>query len=366
MLNYNTHSNSDEQPDDYYPDFFYEWDKAVRTGKKPGFFEPDELTDIIEIYIIDNDLNKAKQAINYALSIYSDDDDLFCDILMLLDDHELWNDLLNLCEQYKNIADVWSDGHKLTALLHLGMEDETFLFFRKLKTKYAEDAEALGTVYVAMGESLLDIDLFDSCNEVMQEAIRIIGEEIDFFWLQLQAYVSLEDSEKVLESAEKIQKISPLDGETWHRLGNAFQKIGDWERAIDAFEYALSLEFESKENLINLIHAYDHNGNPGKSLERIKEYLNRYHGTYSLNFIAAKICSQLEDWSQALKFINEAIKIEPTINYSSYICKSVFLLNLGEYRKAKMALMEGIENTNDPEGDLKKELFRLNEQYPDF
>ena len=355
----------DNEPDESYPDFFFEWDNAVNSGKKPGFYEPEELTEIIEIYIINNKIKRAKQAINYALRIYSDDDEFLYEILLLLNDYERWNDLLEICDQYREESDVWIDGHRLTALLHLGMEEDSFIFFQRLKTKYAGNNEDSSIIYQAMGEALCEIDLFDSSIEVIQEAINTLEEDINFYWLQLQCYVSLESKEEVVELAEVIQKLNPLDAGTWHRLGLFFQDIGDKERAIDAFEYAKSLGYDPEEILMNLIYVYDKNKNLNKALEQAKEYLNLYPENYVINVMAAKLNSQMENWNDALKYVDNALKLIPEME-SLYLYKSNFLLRLEEYKKAKLALIEGLKNTKDSQGYLSKKLSKLNRQYPDY
>jgi len=349
-----------------YPDFFLEWDKAVNSGKKPGFYEPEELTEIIEIYIINNQIKRARQAINYALRIYSDDEDLIYEILLTLNDYECWNDLLTFCEQLrKEEPDVWVEGHRLTALLHLGMEDESFIIFKNLKLKFADEKEDLSIIYQAMGEALCDVDLFDSCVEVIQEAINNLEEDINFYWLQLQCYVSLNCKREVLKLAEVIQKLNPLDSYTWHRLGLSFQDIGDKERAIDAFEYAKSLGHDPEEILLNLIYVYDKNKNHNKALEKTEEYLDMFPESYVINMMAAKLNSQIENWNDALKYIEIALNMTPDIE-SLYLYKCNFLLHLDEYKKAKLALVEGLGNTKDSQGYLTRKLSKLNKQYPDY
>jgi tetratricopeptide (TPR) repeat protein len=366
MLDYdNIYNNFYEDEEEPYPDFFIEWDDAVRKGKSPGYYDPEEMTEIIEIYLSESDRKKATQAIEHALKLYVTDEDLLYEIFMLLNDYEQWNDLLALCERYKKTADVWGDGHKLTALLHLGMEEETFHFFGTLKEKYAEDNEALNVIYQAMGEALIEIDLFESAVEVIREAMERLGENIDFYWLQLQSFASMNEKEKVGKLADKIQKTDPLNAESWSRIGLAFQEIDDWEKAIDAFEYAHSLNATSKNNMMSLIYAYEKNGNYHKALEKIKEFLSFYPSNYVVNILASKMCSQVENWEEALKYINDAIKFAPDVD-TLYLYKSSFFLHLEEYTKAKLALEEGIDRTDDPEGDLIKELNRLNEEYPNF
>ena len=355
----------DGESSESYPDFFFEWDEAINSGKKPGFYEPEELTEIMEIYLINNQMKRARQAINYALRIYSDDDELLYEILLLLNDYEYWNDLLNVSEKYKEELDVWIDGHRLTALLHLGMEEDAFILFRKYKTVYADDKEDLSVIYQAMGEALCDVDLFESSIGVIQEAIDKLDEDINFYWLQMQCYVSLKDKKAVGKLAGVILKLNPLDSQTWHQLGISFQEIGDMEKAIDAFEYALSLGHDSDEVLRNLIFVYDKNKNYNKALEKAKEFLLLYPDNYVINMVAAMLNSQMKNWVEALKYVEEALRLTPDIP-SLYLYKSNFLLRLEEYKKAKLALMEGLKNTKDSQGFLSKKLSKLNKQYPDY
>lgn len=366
MLDYdNIYNDFYENEEESYPDFFIKWDNAVRKGKSPGYYEPEELTEIIDIYFSENDLKKAGQAIEHALSLYVSDEELLYEIFLLLNDYEQWNDLLSLCERYKRTADVWCDGHKLIALLHLRMEEDAFHFFGTLKNKYVGDNEDLDVIYQAMSEALIEMDLFKSAVEVINEAIEIMGEHIDYLWLKLQAYASMKEKEEVVKYADKIQKMNPLDAETWYLLGDTFQELDDMERAIDAYENACSLEPASGNLILSLISAYEKNGNYGKALEKAKEFLYLQPGNYFVNIIISQICSQLENWEEALKYITEAIKTVPEMS-PLYLHKSSFLLHLKEVKKAKLALQEGIEKTDDPDGALIKELGRLNEQYPNF
>jgi len=364
-MKYNIYNFLDSESDESYPDFFFEWDESVTLGEKPGFYEPDELTEIIEIYILNDEVKRAKQAINHALQIYPDDDELLYEILLLLNDYAWWNDLFTICDKYKEELDVWIDGHKLTALLHLGMEDETLILFRQLKAKYADDKEDLSIIYQAMGEALCDVDLFDSAIEIVQEAIDTLDEDINFYWLQIQSFVELNDKESVGRLADTILKLNSLDSETWYRLGVSFQEVGDLDKAIDAFEYAQSLGHDQDEILKNLIFVYEKNKNFNKALEKTKEFLKLYPDSYTLNLMAAMLNSQMENWDEALMYIDITLRIMPEIS-SLYLYKSNFLLRLEEYKKAKTALMDGLKNTKDLDGFLSRRLSKLNKQYPDY
>jgi len=209
------------------------------------------------------------------------------------------------------------------------------------------------------------VDLFESSIEVIQEAINNLEEDINFYWLQLQCYVSLDNKKDVIKLSEVIQNLNPLDNDTWHRLGLSFQDIGDKERAIEAFEYAQSLGHDPEEILKNLIFIYDKNKNFNKALEKAKEYLNLFPESYVINIMAVKFNSRMKNWTEAIRHIDIALRITPDIE-SLYLYKSNFLLNLEEYKKAKLILVEGLKNSKDSDGYLSRKLSKLNKQFPDF
>jgi tetratricopeptide (TPR) repeat protein len=355
----------DDSSQEPYPDFFYEWDRSLTENIHLRFMDADDLLDIIDIYLSEENVEKARQTIQYSLKLHPGNEDLIYDILLFLNDYELWNDLLTLSDQYQNIPELWVKAHKLNALLHLGMEEDAFLLFRKMKIIYEHDTENFSMSYQVMGEALHEVDLYEASIHVMEEAITLIGPELDFYWQQLQSYISLNLKDRALALAEKILKINPMDGEIWHRLGKSYLSLHETEKAIDAFEFAESLGYRKPSNFLNMIRAYEENGNHLRALEKTKEFLLLYPENYLINILAADICSSMEMWEEALVYVDAALKVLPKMD-TLYLYKSNFFLNLGEQKKAMLALEEGIKQTNDSEGDLKKELERLHNQYPNF
>ncbi|MDL2257393.1 hypothetical protein LJC06_04225, partial [Bacteroidales bacterium OttesenSCG-928-I14] len=248
---------SEENKDNNYPDYFYLWDDALSENTTHDSLEPEELKDIINIYFSEEELEKARITIDYTLSTYQDEEDILYDIMVILSDYEKWNDLLKLAEQLKDRNEFWVDAHKIEALLHLSMEEEAFQTFQTAKTKYAKETESMSILYLAMGESLLEMDLFESCIDVISEAIDKFGPQIDFYWLQIEANATINDIEEVYSLAEKISELIPFDASSWQRLGLIYKQINDTSKAIEAFEFARNLEYEDKQrNLLELIFAY--------------------------------------------------------------------------------------------------------------
>ncbi len=357
-----------DKNDNDIPEYFLAWDNALDKGQTPGYYEVEELCEIIDIYISEGKLDKANKTIDYAFKFYPNNEELIYEVLLLQNDYEMWNDVLELAEKYKDIGQVWPDGHKLTALLHLGMEEDAFLFFRKMKTKYSGDSENLSIIYQAMAEALHEVDLYDASIDVLKEAIDLISiNGIDFLWLQLLNYVALKDrepeyKENALKICLQIQKLKPLDSETWSRLGDTYKNLDETEKTIEAFEFAQSLGEIDSEDLMSLIYAYEKNGNIDKALEKIDEYLIKNPDSTVVLLLGANHCAQMQNWERALNYVVKAIVLMPEMD-SLYVYQADFLVRLGEYKKAIVALEEGIKKTGDTQGTLFKELELIRQQY---
>lgn len=357
--------NQDDPKEDY-PGYFYKWDDAMSEDKPTGYFEAEQLIHIVDIYFQESENDKARKTIEYALAKYPDNEDLLYEILVSLSDYELWNDLFTLTGKYRNKKLFWIDGHRLEALFHLGMEDEAFQFFSRLKEAYTKDADSLSVLYQAMGESLLEVGLNDAAILVLDEAIKRLGEEIEFLWLQIESYVALENKEKVVELGTKIGELSPFDPVGWHRLGLYYSEIKKYDRAIEAFEFAQDLNFsDSKKNLFELISAHEKNGNIELALKKTKEYLHLYPESYFVNLSAALLSAETGKWEEAIGFLDKVINIKPEMD-ALYAYKASFLVNLGEIKKAKATLTEGIQRTNDPDGLLAGELGKIDLEFPEY
>jgi tetratricopeptide (TPR) repeat protein len=353
-----------EFPEEPYPDYYHGWDDALSGKHNVHFLEEEELSDIIDIYLHEGKTAKAQQTIEYALDFHPDSEDMLYDIFLLLNDYELWNDLLALVERYQDIPEMWIDGHKIAALLHLGMEEDAFTVFQKAKSKCEEDSDELLFIYEVMGQSLQEVDLFDASLDILREALDRLGPQEGLYWLQLETYLALDDKAHVLSIATQIEQINPMDGETWHHLGTVYLEVEETEKAIDAYEFAESLGYKKSDNYFRLITVYEKNGNLLKALEKAKEYVYLYPGNDMMHILAANICSELELWKEALSHIDAALRIDPDLE-ALYLYKSRFHIHLGEYQKACSSLEDGIRRTQDTQGELKQELDKLHNEHPE-
>jgi tetratricopeptide (TPR) repeat protein len=357
-----------EDFDEDFSESFIQWDDERATGTPHTYCDPDDLSDILETYLSMEELDEGREVLEYAVKMHADNEEMICDMSQTLNDYELWNDLLTFTEKYKKTNQVWIDAHRISALLHLGMEDEAFVCFGLAKKKYTDNEESMLILHHVMSETLNDVDLYEAAIHIVNDIIDRIStqEEVEnFLWILLQSYFSLNDKKNTLKLCEQILRIKPMDAETWSRLGLVYKDLNEKEKAIEAFEFTVSLGKDEPADILNLIYAYKENGNFLKALEKTDEYLKTVSGDFVINLLATSIAIDIEDWERAIKYTDNALKIDPKSNFL-YLYKSKSLLHLGEIKKAINILEDGLKKTKDETGDIRKQLKALRKKYPEY
>jgi tetratricopeptide (TPR) repeat protein len=357
----------DDDIDDDVSDAFVRWDGEVADNIPHGYFDPDELCDIIDTYLSIDRVEESLKTLMYAIKVHRDNEDMIYDIMLILNEYERWNDLLDLTNGYRSLDQYCTEGQRIAALLHLGMEEDAFICFGQAKKRYANDEEMLVVLYLTMAETLNDVDLYEASIRVVYEILPQIEVEDndDFLWVLLQSYFSLDDKENVLKLCDQILAINPMDADTWSRLGMAYKDIDEKEKAIEAFEFAISLGKNDLVDQINLIYSYKENGNILKALEKTDEYLQEIPDDYVINLLAANMSMEIEAWERALEYTENILKINSSLDFL-YLYKSKCLFHLGEIRKAIKTLEKGLSKSDDEVGEIKKKLEELKRDYPEY
>ncbi|MDL2224358.1 hypothetical protein LJB92_03485 [Bacteroidales bacterium OttesenSCG-928-M06] len=362
---YQSYEEFDDTENLTYPDFYYPWNEALEEGINPGFLDADTLIMLLDIYYEDHDKYGLKDSIPYMLKFHPDNIDLIEEILYYLNEFEDWFDLYRLTEQYLHLKDTaYPQIYKLSAMLHLGMEEEAFHSFRQLKKEYKNDKENLPLIYQIMGDALNEIQHHEAALQIANEALITIGLRTEFYWIQLSAYMSLEETEDAIRLAEKIEKLSPLDKNTWFELGKAYIELQKLDKAIDAFEFTITLGGKSIDLFMNLIRMYEANGNDMKALETAKTAIEIRPDYHDMFLMAIHISMRLGLFTEVLETIDKALVIDTEIKDVLYMYKGEAFIEMEEYKKAIVALERGIEETGDERGFLTKQLEKLREQFP--
>ncbi len=124
-------------------------------------------------------------------------------------------------------------------------------------------------------------------------------------------YINLEqfkDGQSVFETVIKYKD----DATSWFYLANCYDNLGDYVRAIAAYEEVLRLRSGYVDAYKNLAVVYVKNKEPQKAVETAKkafEYASK--DDYSVYYIAGTACMAIKKFDEAAEYFEQALKLNP-------------------------------------------------------
>lgn len=263
-------------------------------------------------------------------------------------------------DDIKTLLPIHTQNYKAIGLHKEGRTEEAKEIFRNL----LKNNHNIGMTYVYYSSVLSDEGKIDESLRVLNEGLSNFP---DMYELYKQYIITLGTAKKFDEITaifnEKIYREISVDPEIWNHVGFAYATQEDWEKAINAFERAISLDPRYAEALFNLgeaslslaIKKEDQNlvdkaaESFKKSIEMDSEYANPY-------FSLGKIYGQSDNLDGAIICWEKAVEIQPDFDQALFYLGEAYLAK-GEKGKALKNFLYIKENFfhRYPE-DLKKKV----------
>ncbi|MHA1932438.1 MAG: tetratricopeptide repeat protein, partial [Promethearchaeota archaeon] len=177
-----------------------------------------------------------------------------------------WESLANLyCAkgEYEKAANVWASASKFNPFpgspwvkvglfqQDKGENEETIKSFKKAIEENSQDKDAF-----------LYLGYLHILDEEYDKAIEIFNQVIEFYptssiaWTNLcYIFIKQEKFDKAIKAGNLAIEFKPLPP-SWHHLGTAYQKVGDYQNAIKNYKKAVRRNKSYKEAFYSLAQAY--------------------------------------------------------------------------------------------------------------
>lgn len=129
------------------------------------------------------------------------------------------------------------------------------------------------------------------------------------------AFLVAERYIQAIGELEQAVRIKP-EAETQHLIGDAYQRLGENEKAKQAFQKSLSINPRFIPSLNELGLLYRESGKLELSLRTFQESLRIDPGQANLSFTAARTAWDLDNPALATKLFESAVKIDPTLTHA--------------------------------------------------
>lgn len=345
------------------------------------YFEPSDLTDIAEYYAMNGDSQRAEAVLDYALRLHPDN----LDALIFKARARLINGHLN---EAFNIAESITDQHDREVLFlkaELALANQQHNIATNIFRALIESESYEANTYADIVDLLVDNKQTDMANDWLEEGLSRYPNNKTLMESAAYSYAQQERFDEAIEQYNQLLDIDAYSTIYWEELGKIHFLREEYDKAIDAFEFAIAINGENSYYVTYAAaNCYFNIGN----YERAEEYYQQLHGIYpdtidplfhmgmccvnrgnddralehftkALATVSdgseeqAQIYSQLSlifsrkaQHEKAIAYVDQALEIYPN-NTELIIMKGHEMLSQGRYNESTEIFLEAL--TLDPE-----------------
>lgn len=340
------------------------------------FFDIFEFEDIIDHYIYVKQNEDALQVIDYADKLYPSEINFSIKKALVYIEHKAPNKALETLASIELLVNGDVDFYliKGEALVGIGESQKASEIFYSLFEISNEDDYSSYAIDI--------FQIFDKYNEQLHAieflklAFSFDPENISLLHFIAYCYEHIGQSKKSIACYKDFLNEYPFSDNAWFNLGIMYYNQENYEKSIDALEYAIAINPDSIIAYFHLANAYFANDMFKKAIIYYKEFLKyeeddpivEYYLGQCYNFLGnkdlalkhyercikedksyayayfeiAKNYEQNDENEKALKTISNAIELEPD-NDEFYNVKGIIYFNTNEFNQAAELFEKALE-----------------------
>ena len=275
-----------------------------------SFFDVDEIISLINFFLEKDDIVNLKAAIELGNELHPDDINIkiaLCQALVSIEDYYT---AIKIIEDNNIKGNKDIDLMRLECYCELDRYEEAVLLIDDLTEKnsdYLEDA------IIHMASTLNDLEAFQ------EKAYGFIKNKLalypDNFYLRTELCFNLEvrgQTKEALDLCRKLIAKNPYSAEVWYMQGRLYSICADFEKAIDAFDFALTCieDNNEMEYEIKIIKAFclQKNGSYDKAIDCYKELISyeEFENSYIDPYLA-ECYMDIKEYGKAYDLLIKAI-----------------------------------------------------------
>ena len=201
-------------------------------------------------------------------------------------------------------------------------------------------------VWSLLGMEYLYLDNFRNARLTFQKCVKVDFEDYSALYNVVYCF----DMEKLHEEAitylNDYVEINPYCEVAWHQLGRQYYILEDYEKALNAFDYAVIID-ES------FIGGYLEKAKTLEQLEQYKEAIDNYLITLELDDATAFVCirvgecyEKLGNFDEAISFYKKAVHEDPLLDKGWMMLTNIYY-NHQNYQKAAYYISKALKIEED-------------------
>lgn len=269
------------------------------------YFDIDDLETIIDCYIVADQLNKARMALDYAYRIHPNSNEIHFKEGKLLLMEGKYDEAITIIESTPNIE---PDYIAILAECYLRIYN-----FEKSKELFAQYLTKCNTNELAI--IFVDIaSLYNSHNqpelalEFIENGIALFPNDINILTEQAFAFEQLDRLEEASKLFTQILDLNPYQPEIWGMLGSILFRQNNFTEAIKAYDYALAINPNDINIKLQRAHCLFNLGLFNEAIEPYEDYIASNPEDAMVTTFLAETYENIENWESAQFLYKKVLK----------------------------------------------------------
>lgn len=339
--------------DDEVRSLVLDFENTVLKGKTQ-FFDVDELEIIIDYYFEVNDIKPLERAVQYAEQLYPDSTTIRLRRAHLMISKEQYAQALQVLNQMREAEPENTDVAYSLGVANgaVGESEKAIAYFKEAAT----DGWMLGRVYSNMAEEYYKLKDYDAAINFYRRAME--SDSCDDITLYNYYDVCFEAGrvEQAVDYLGRYVKDNPYSKEAWYCLGCAYRDLTLYEKAIDAFEFAIAIDKSYVDAYIALSQTQDFMGHTSDAVTTMLRVLDYTDDRAKVYRTVGSLYARDANYDTAMAYFRKAIEENPA-DAEAYASIALCYLDLGDTATAvsrvnKALMFEEASRTKElPDGN---------------
>jgi tetratricopeptide (TPR) repeat protein len=302
------------------------------SGKATGYFDVEELENIVEYYLRRGRTKESNKAIDLGLQLHPNNSALKtkrAKIYLITGDNQKAYRVLDSLAEYSDYEVVLL---KIEVLLKLERLAEAKNLADKLIDDESDDLDnvCLDIAYLYMGQSENDIAL-----NLLEKGYNFNKENIELLYELAFCYEQSENFDKAIAINSQIIDIDPFANEAWFNLGQLYFALQDFPKALEAYEYALVIDENDSLTCIQKAHVHFQLNQFEEAIDAYEDYKNiSGYGNWQTDIFIAECYEKLEKYDESITYYKQSLE-EHIENYDALTGIAICLLEQEKFAESK-------------------------------
>jgi len=305
------------------------------------YFDVDEIEEIAELYLENNNYDKAVQVIDYGLKLHNFASSLSLKkarAFYMKNQPEMALKIMHQLTYIEKSADYYYLLASIYALL--GDKNKAIKLFEKVLKDLDHTKQDL---FHGIAIAFMQANFFDAAVQFLEKANNHFPDDLSITYDLAYSYEKNGSNEKSIALYEKYLENNPFSASAWHNLGYTYGRIRNADKAIEAYEFAIAINPKFSTSYFNLANYYANLRKYDKAIDLYHEHLQLESDNIIAICYIAECYDKMQYFGRAHFYYEKALSKDPKFA-EAWFGLGILFMKQGDNKKAIAEIKKAIEN----------------------